>query len=50
MSNDTTAEVGAMEGLRHCVERFSPEVVTACDAQPGNHLLDHVRSAMAARH
>ncbi|MHB8283072.1 MAG: HdeA/HdeB family chaperone [Caulobacteraceae bacterium] len=28
------------------VERFRPDVVTACAARPGDHLLPHVRSAM----
>lgn len=28
------------------VEKFSPEVITACKARPGDHLLQHVRSAM----
>ena len=30
------------------VERFTPEVVTACRARPGDHLLNHVRTAMTA--
>lgn len=30
------------------VERFTPEVVSACKARPGDHLLGHVRSSMAA--
>ena len=30
------------------VERFTPDVITACRARPGDHLLPHVRSAMTA--
>jgi hypothetical protein len=30
------------------VERFRPEVVTACRTRPGDHLLTHVRRAMKA--
>ncbi|MBE7218124.1 MAG: hypothetical protein INR64_06610 [Caulobacteraceae bacterium] len=31
------------------VERFTPEVVTSCKARPGDHLLDHVRTAMTSK-
>ena len=31
------------------VERYRPEVVTACKGRPGDHLLDRVHAAMAAK-